>query len=159
MSLTIFPLIDGLSRDKNDDFFKKERYKDPLILSLFTAFLFMTIVALFNVIGAIIMMIIDQRKNLKTLYNLGVTVSQIKKIFVLQGFLLTFFGMLIGVTIGIILLVIQVNFELFMIVPNVPYPIEFQFYNLFLVISTILVLGFIASKIASSRITKEFIEK
>jgi len=122
-------------------------------------FTLIVIVALFNVIGAIIMMIIDKRKNLKTLYSLGVTIPQIKKIFVLQGFLLTFFGMLIGLIIGVILVFVQVRFELFMIVPNVPYPIEFQFYNLFVVIITILVLGFIASKIASSRITKEFIEK
>jgi lipoprotein-releasing system permease protein len=46
-----------------------------------------------------------------------------------------------------------------MITQNLPYPVEFRFSNLFIVIITITILGFIASKIASSRISKEFIEK
>ena len=54
-------------------------------------FTLIVIIALFNVIGAIIMMIIEKKSNLKTLFNLGVTIKEIKRIFVLQGFLLTFF--------------------------------------------------------------------
>ena len=77
----------------------------------------------------------------------------------MQGFLLTFLGMLIGLTLGVLIVLIQKQFGLFMITPNLPYPVEFRFFNLFVVICTITVLGFIASKIASSRITKEFIEK
>jgi lipoprotein-releasing system permease protein len=46
-----------------------------------------------------------------------------------------------------------------MITQNLPYPVEFRFSNLFIVIITITILGFIASKIASSRISKEFIER
>jgi len=122
-------------------------------------FTLIIIIALFNVIGAIIMMIIDKRKNLKTLFNLGVTIQEIKKIFVLQGFLLTVFGMLVGLTIGVVLVFVQQKFDLFMITQNLPYPVEFRFTNLFIVIATILVLGFIAAKMASSRISKEFIEK
>ena len=63
----------------------------------------------------IIMMIIDKKDNLKTLYSLGTTVKDIKKIFVLQGFLLTIFGMIIGLLIGIILVFLQQKFSLFMI--------------------------------------------
>jgi lipoprotein-releasing system permease protein len=48
---------------------------------------------------------------------------------------------------------------LFMITENLAYPVEFSFLNLIIVFLTITVLGFIASKIASSRISKEFIEK
>jgi lipoprotein-releasing system permease protein len=114
---------------------------------------------LFNVIGAIIMMIIEKKSNLKTLFNLGVTIKEIKRIFVLQGFLLTFFGMLIGLSIGVVLVFLQQEFGWFKIVGEMPYPIEFQFSNLFIVIFTITILGFLASKIAGSRISKEFIEK
>ena len=67
--------------------------------------------------------------------------------------------MIIGLTIGVILVFIQKRFGWFMITQNLPYPVEFSFSNLFIVILTITVLGFIASKIASSRISKEFIEK
>jgi len=122
-------------------------------------FTLIVIIALFNVIGAIIMMIIDKKKNLKTLFNLGVTIKEIKKIFVLQGFLLTVFGMFVGLTIGVILVFVQQKFELFMITQNFPYPVEFKFLNLIVVIATITTLGFLASKIASSRISFKFIEK
>ncbi|MGB0878971.1 MAG: ABC transporter permease [Polaribacter sp.] len=122
-------------------------------------FTLIVIIALFNVIGAIIMMIIDKKANLKTLFNLGTTVKEIKKIFVLQGFLLTLFGMTVGLTIGIILVFIQKQFGWIMITENLAYPVEFRFSNLFIVMLTLVILGFIASKIASSRITKEFIER
>ena len=122
-------------------------------------FTLIVIIALFNVIGAIIMMIIEKKSNLKTLFNLGVTIKEIKRIFVLQGFLLTFFGMLIGLSIGVVLVFLQQEFGWFKIVGEMPYPIEFQFSNLFIVIFTITILGFLASKIAGSRISKEFIEQ
>jgi lipoprotein-releasing system permease protein len=46
-----------------------------------------------------------------------------------------------------------------MITENLAYPVEFRYSNLIIVIVTITILGFIASKIASSRISEEFIEK
>ena len=122
-------------------------------------FTLIIIIALFNVIGAIIMMIIDKKQNLKTLFNLGVSVKEIKRIFVLQGFLLTAFGLFIGLTIGSILILLQKQFSFFMITQTIPYPVEFRFINLLIVAITISVLGFIASKIASSRISANFIEK
>lgn len=125
---------------------------------IYLIFILIIIIALFNLIGAIIMMIIDKKSNLNTLYNLGVTVEKIKSIFVIQGFLLTFFGMLIGLCLGVILVLIQKKFGLFMITQTLAYPIEFQFKNLFIVIATITILGFLASKIASSRISKRFVE-
>lgn len=122
-------------------------------------FTLIIIIALFNVIGAIIMMIIDKKNNLKTLFNLGTSIKKIKQIFIFQGFLLTLVGMGIGVSIGIILVLIQQKFGLFMITQNIPYPVEFRWINLLVVILTITILGYIASKIASSRISKSFIEK
>ena len=122
-------------------------------------FTLIVIIALFNVTGSIIMMIIDKKQNLKTLFSLGTSVKEIKKIFVLQGFLLTFIGTFIGLTLGVILVFLQNQFSLFMITDTLAYPVEFRFLNLFIVVFTISILGFIASKISSSRITKEFIEK
>jgi lipoprotein-releasing system permease protein len=105
------------------------------------------------------MMIIDKKDNLKTLLSLGATVKQIKKVFVLQGFLLTFIGMIVGLLLGILLVFLQNKFGLLMIVEDLPYPVELRFMNLLIVFSTITILGFIAAKIASSRISKEFIEQ
>lgn len=131
---------------------KTEGFITYLIFTLIVA------IALFNVIGSIIMMIIDKKNNLKTLFNLGTSITQIKKIFVLQGFLLTLGGMGAGLLIGIVLVLVQQQFGLFMITQNLAYPVEFKWSNLFIVILTISVLGYIAAKIASSRISKNFIE-
>jgi lipoprotein-releasing system permease protein len=127
-------------------------------LASYLIFTLILIIALFNVIGALIMMIFDKKNNLKTLYNLGTTVKEIRKIFVLQGFLLSFFGLIVGLIFAIALVFIQTRFGLFMITPSLAFPVEFQFKNVVIVFFTILILGFIASKIASSRITKEVVE-
>ena len=140
----------------NEVFYKVINTENVVSYLIFTL---IVIIALFNVIGSIIMMIIDKKDNLKTLFSLGATVKEIKRIFELQGFLLTFFGMLIGLSIGVILVFLQKQFGLFMITANLAYPVEFRFTNLSIVVLTITILGFIASKFASSRISKEFIER
>nr|WP_299032263.1 ABC transporter permease [uncultured Tenacibaculum sp.] len=130
-----------------------ENFISYLIFTLIVA------IALFNVIGSIIMMIIDKRQNLKTLFNLGSSIEEVKKIFVYQGFLLTMVGMVIGVVLGTLLVLIQQQFELLMITESLAYPVEFKLVNLLVVIVTISVLGYLAAKIASSRISKSFIER
>ncbi len=122
-------------------------------------FTLIIVIALFNVIGSIIMMIIDKRKNLKTLLSLGTSVKDIKRIFVYQGFLLVLVGMSIGLFIGVVSVFIQLKFGFFMITDSLPYPVELKWINFFVVLLTIIVLGFIASKIASSRVNRAFIEK
>lgn len=139
----------------NEVFYKVINTENFVSYLIFTL---IVIIALFNVIGAIIMMIIDKKANLKTLYSLGASIKEIKRVFVIQGFLLTFIGMLIGLSLGTTLVYYQIFSGKFKITQNLPYPVEFRFSNLFIVIITITILGFIASKIASSRISKEFIE-
>ena len=130
-----------------------ENFISYLIFTLIIA------IALFNVIGSIIMMIIDKRQNLKTLYNLGASIDEIKKIFILQGFFLTIMGMIIGLVLGVFLVLIQQRYELFMITQSLAYPVEFRWMNLCVVILTISTLGYIAAKVASSRISKGFVER
>jgi lipoprotein-releasing system permease protein len=104
------------------------------------------------------MMILDKKENLKILYSLGATIKEIKKVFVLQGFLLSVFGLFVGLSLGVTLVLLQKKYEFFMITPHLAYPVEFTFFNLFTVAITILFLGFLASKIASSRISKKLVE-
>lgn len=127
-------------------------------LASYLIFTLILIIALFNVIGALIMMIFDKKNNLKTMYNLGATIKDIRKVFVLQGFLLTAFGLVVGLSLATILVFLQLRFGFFMITRTLPFPVEFQFFNVIVVFFTILILGFIASKIASSRITKSVVE-
>lgn len=124
----------------------------------YLVFTLIIMIALFNVIGAIIMMIIDKKENLRTFFSLGVSLKEIKRIFVFQGFLLTLFGLFVGLFFGVSLVLLQKKFSFFMITKSIPYPVEFDFYNVILVAITILVLGYLAAKIASSSISKSFIE-
>ena len=138
----------------NAVFYKMLNTENFMSYMIFTLIL---IIALFNVIGALIMMILDKRDNIKTLYNIGATVKEIKRIFVLQGFLLATMGLIIGLFIGIVLVVLQKKFHLFMITPHLAYPVELTLFNIVVVILTILVLGYVAARIASSRISKKLV--
>lgn len=139
----------------NELFYKVINTENFVSYLIFTLIM---IIAMFNVIGAIIMMIIDKKTNLKTILNLGATLKEVKRIFVLQGFLLTLAGMTIGLFFAVLLVFIQQQFEWFMITATIPYPVELQWSNILIVTATISVLGFLAAKIASSRISIQFLE-
>ncbi len=124
----------------------------------YLVFTLILIIALFNVVGAIVMMILDKRKNLSTLFNLGATVQEIRKIFVLQGFLLSMVGLVLGLGIAIIFVLLQKYFGFIRITPSLAYPVEFRFFNVMVVVLTISALGFIAAKIASARISRKLIQ-
>ena len=127
-------------------------------LIVYLIFTLILIIALFNIVGSIIMMLLDKQKNLSTLYNIGATISQIKQIFFYQGVLMTVIGGFIGLTIGYIIIQLQYSFSLIMLTPSLAYPVAITFQNFIVVFITITVLGVIASKIASNRITKDLIK-
>ncbi|MBP8157501.1 MAG: ABC transporter permease [Flavobacterium sp.] len=127
-------------------------------IAVYLIFTLVIIIALFNLIGALIMMVLDKKSNLKTLYNLGSEIKDLKKIFLLQGTLLSVFGGIIGLLLGIIIVVIQQQFSLIMITETLPYPVVFSFQNVVIVFFTIISLGFISSWIASSRVSKKLLD-
>lgn len=127
-------------------------------IAVYLIFTLVIIIALFNLIGALIMMILEKKSNLKTLYNLGAEISDLKKIFLLQGGMLTFFGGILGLVLGIIVVAIQQYFKLIMITESLPYPIIFNFQNVLIVFGTIVSLGLMSSIIASSRISKKLLD-
>jgi lipoprotein-releasing system permease protein len=126
-------------------------------IAVYLIFTLVIVIALFNLIGALIMMILDKKANLKTLYNLGTEVKDLRKVFLLQGSLLSIFGGIIGLVLGIIIVLIQQQFQLIMITPTLAYPVEFSILNVLIVFLTIVSLGIIASFIASSRVTKKLL--
>ena len=126
-------------------------------LATYLIFTLVLIIALFNVVGAIIMMILDKQQNSKTLFSLGTTIKELRRIYFIQGLLVTSFGGLIGVALGSLLIGSQLAFGWLKITPSLAYPVEFNVINMLIVIGTIVVLGVISSKIASSRITEKLI--
>ena len=139
----------------NDALFKMLNTENLAIYLIFTLVI---IIALFNVIGAIIMMILDKKKSINTLFNLGTETKSIKSIFFLQGSLMTIVSGLIGVAIGFIIVFLQQTFELIMLTPDLAYPVRLKFLNILIVLATIFALGIVASRIASQRITKHLIQ-
>ena len=65
---------------------------------------------------------------------------------------------IVGLSIGIILVILQKEYALFMITQHLAYPVELTLYNVFSVIITILILGCLAALIASSRISRKLVE-
>tara|TARA_R110001599_G_scaffold63691_2_gene177362 strand:+ start:573 stop:1748 length:1176 start_codon:yes stop_codon:yes gene_type:complete len=126
-------------------------------LATYLIFTLVLIIALFNVVGAIIMMILDKQQNSKTLYNLGTTIKALRKIYFVQGILVTGMGGLIGVFLGSLMIWSQLAFGWLKITPSLSYPVEYNLINVLIVLATIIVLGIIASLIASSRINKKLI--
>ncbi|MEY4835243.1 MAG: hypothetical protein RI980_1358 [Bacteroidota bacterium] len=139
----------------NDALYKMLNTENIVVYLIFTLVI---IIALFNLIGAIIMMIIEKKNNLKTLYNLGTEIKYLKNIFLFQGNIISVFGGILGLILGILIVLIQQQFEWIMITPSLAYPVVFEVKNVLIVLFTIVILGFIASKIASSTVTKKLLE-
>ena len=127
-------------------------------VATYLIFTLVLIIALFNVVGAIIMMILDKQQNSKTLYSLGTTIKELRRIYFVQGILVTGFGGLIGVLLGVLIVWSQLAFSWLKITATLAYPVKFEIINIVIVLATILVLGIIASKIASSRINKKLVD-
>lgn len=104
------------------------------------------------------MMILDKKGNLKTLFNLGAEIKELKKIFLFQGSLLSVFGGIIGLVLGIIIVLIQQKFKVVMITSTLAYPVVFSIQNVLIVFSTIVLLGVLSSWIASSRINAKMLD-
>ncbi|MGB5942512.1 MAG: FtsX-like permease family protein [Leeuwenhoekiella sp.] len=128
-------------------------------LAVYLIFTFILIIALFNLVGSIIMIIIDKSENIKTLHNLGASIREIRKIFFTQGFMMTVFGGLIGITIGALVVGLQLMFSLKMITPTLPYPMKFTLGNFLAVFVTITILGILASYLGASRINTKLINQ
>ena len=126
-------------------------------LATYLIFTLVLIIALFNVVGAIIMMILDKQQNSRTLYSLGTTLKKIRRIYFIQGVIVTSMGGVIGIVLGSLLILSQLAFGWLKITPSLAYPVEYQFVNVLIVLGTIVVLGLIASKIASRRVNKKLL--
>ncbi|WP_291139630.1 ABC transporter permease [Flavobacterium sp. UBA7663] len=138
----------------NDSLYKMLQ-SENLFIYLFSTLV--VILTLFCLAGAIVMIIIDKRDNLKTLYNIGVTQTSIRTIFFTQGIIITLFGLIIGLGLAIGIILLQQHFSFIMITPTMPYPVLFEWQNLVIVIMTIVILGLISSWIASGTVNKKLL--
>lgn len=125
-------------------------------LAIYFIFTLVMIIALFNVVGALIMMILDKRGQLKILLAMGAQPQGIHKIFFTIGLLICGVGGLVGLVLGILIVVIQAQFP-FIYVPgtSLAYPVLFQLKNIVIVLGTLLVLGTISTAWATRGLSKK----
>ena len=140
--------------EQNDSLYKMLNIEN-LFVYIFVSLI--AAIAIFNITGTIIMIIIDKRNNIKTLVSLGLTLKEVRKIFFYNGLIMTSTGLFIGLFFGIIVIFFQQKFGFVPIAPNMPYPVKLEFMNVVIVLVTILFLGCMASKIAATRVTKKLI--
>jgi len=122
-----------------------ERIAIYLILSL------VLVIALFNVVGAVVMMVLDKREQLQTLHGIGSTLGEIRNIFFYQGMLLSGIGGAFGLLSGIGVVLFQSVGE-YILVPGtqLPYPVTFSFENLLALLSIWIGLSVLAAWVASA---------
>ena len=136
---------------QNDTLYKMLNTEQAAVYLIFTL---VVIIALFNVVGALIMMILEKRSDLRVLLSLGLVKKEISRVFFYQGVLISVAGSLSGVFVGFCLVLLQQNFSLFMITPSLAYPVSVSAMTFVVVFFTVVVLGGLASKIASSQVLK-----
>lgn len=139
----------------NDSLYKMLN-SENLFIYLFSTLV--VILTLFCLAGAIVMIIIDKKENITTLYNIGLTFKDIRKVFFIQGIIITLLGLIFGLILGSILILIQQHFCVLMITQSIAYPVIFKLENIIVVIFTIIPLGIISSWIASGRVKKEILK-
>ncbi len=139
----------------NDALYKMLNSENLLVYLLLTL---VSGLLIFNVIGSIIMMILEKKQSLKTLFSLGHPIKKIRNIFFIHGSIMTIVGCIIGLLIALLVVVLQKTFGFVPITPSLAYPMSILLENFMIVFVTITVLGVIASKVASNRVTKKLIQ-
>lgn len=120
---------------------------EKLISYLFLTFILM--IACFNVVGSLSMLIIDKRADVVTLRNLGATDRQIVHIFLFEGRMISFFGAFAGVCLGLLLCWLQQQYGLIALgsagtfVVDA-YPVSIHASDVVLVFVTVLLVGFLS---------------
>lgn len=126
----------------------KTMQSEKLISFLLLAFIIL--IASFNIIGSLSMLILDKKKDVKTLRNLGAEWTEIRKIFFYEGWMISLTGLVIGVLIGLVICWLQNTVGLIplqgegnFIVDYYPVKVEIQ--DLLAVIGMVISIGFIAA--------------
>ena len=123
---------------------------EKLISYIFLTFILL--IACFNVIGSLSMLIIDKRKDVETLRNLGADNKLVYRIFLFEGCLISFIGALVGVALGLVLCLIQQEFGILSLGNGDmagafvvdAYPVSVQWGDVCLVLITVLLVSFLS---------------
>jgi lipoprotein-releasing system permease protein len=121
--------------------------------AIFLILTFVLIIAIFNIIGSLTMLVIDKRKDIAILSSLGANKELIRGIFFIEGMMISMLGCIIGMASGLIFILLQQKFGFIsmsganMIIDH--YPVGIKLTDFFLVFATVLIVSVVASGISS----------
>lgn len=121
-----------------------EKWVTYLILS------FILLIAVFNIIGSLSMLIIDKKQDVKILQNLGATDAAIKRIFLIEGWMISIVGAIVGVLVGLLLCFLQQEYGLISLGGGdgfviQDYPIQVEMLDVLIVFFTVIIMGLLAA--------------
>ena len=126
---------------------------------------FILIVACFNIISSLSMLIIDKKNDINTLHNLGANDRQIQSIFLYEGRIISAVGALIGIGLGLALCGLQQAFGFVKMgessgtfIVNA-YPVSVHYWNVLVVFITVILIGWAASWIPARRLRKQILNR
>lgn len=142
-----------------DEFRVQDRYQqqadtfrimeiEKLISYFFLTFILM--IACFNVIGSLSMLIIDKKQDALTLHNLGANDRLIIRIFLLEGRMISFIGAIAGILVGLLLCFVQQQFGIISLGSSAgsfvidAYPVSIHLTDIILIFLTVLLVGFLS---------------
>jgi lipoprotein-releasing system permease protein len=131
--------------EQNEAFFKVMRLEKWMGFA-FT--LLMLVLMAFNTIGAMWMIVLDKQQDIAILKTMGATDRMIYRIFMLEGILLTFLGLIIGFILAVVIYIIQKEYGIITIPEGflvTSYPISMRFQDFFPVVFAVMSIGILAS--------------
>ena len=130
--------------EQQEDIFRIMRV-EKLISYLFLTFILL--VACFNIIGSLSMLMIDKKADVQTLRSLGADNGDICRIFMYEGRLISFLGAVVGIVLGIVLCWVQQTFGLLTMGDHFiveAYPVSIHWADILLVLATVVAVGWIS---------------
>ena len=142
--------------EQQEDFFRILRVEKLLTALLLV---FILLIATFNGIGSLSMLIIDKQQDIRTLSHLGASNQMIRNVFLLEGWMVNTLGALSGLVVGLGICLVQEHFGLLKLGNGAEYviesyPVAVQGWDIAMVVMTILTLGAISSWIPARKIKK-----
>jgi lipoprotein-releasing system permease protein len=144
---------------QNEIFYKVMKSEKWAIFLILT---FILIIASFNIIGSLSMLIIDKKKDILTLRNMGAGNRLIKRIFLVEGWLISVLGSLSGLFLGTAISWIQQHFGVIKLTGSGSfiidaYPVQIEVLDICLIWVTVLIIGLIAARYPVQQISKKYL--
>ncbi|MDF1559965.1 MAG: ABC transporter permease [Bacteroidales bacterium] len=141
-----------------DDFLVQNRYEQQEMfyrvmkaerLAIFVILTFILIIASFNIIGSLTMLIIEKERDISILRSLGADNRLIKRIFIYEGWMISLFGTVVGLLAGFLLCAAQQHFGIVKLAGDSllidTYPVKMHLADFFTVAATVLAIGYAAA--------------